>query len=64
MNTIRNILSLVASYHRELHQMDINSCFSNGDLYEDIYVKRQPSFITVDTSNLVCKLNKFLYGLK
>jgi hypothetical protein len=64
MNTIRTIISLVASYQWELHQMDVKSVFLNGDLHEDIYMQQPPGFITTETSSLVCKLNKSLYGLK
>jgi hypothetical protein len=64
MNTIRTILSLVASYKWEIHQMDVKSDFLNGDLNEDIYIQQPPSFVTAKNSNLVCKLHKSLYGLK
>ena len=39
-------------------------CILNGDLCEDIYMQQPPSFITGETSSLVCKSNKSLYGLK
>jgi hypothetical protein len=44
--------------------MDVKSMFLNGDLHEDIYMQQPPSFITAETSSLVCKLHKYLYGLK
>jgi hypothetical protein len=42
--------------------MDVKSAFLHGDLYEEIFMEQPPSFV-ID-SNLVCRLKKFLYGLK
>jgi hypothetical protein len=64
MNTIQTILSLVASYQWELHQIDVKSAFLNGVLREDIYMQQSYDFVTAKTVSLVCKLNKSLYGLK
>ena len=64
MNTIRTILSLVASYKWEINQMDVKSDFLNGDINEDIYMQQPPTFVTAKNSNLACKLHKSLYGLK
>jgi len=36
----------------------------NGNLHEKNYMQQPPGFITIETSSLVCKLNKSLYGLK
>ena len=56
MNTIRTILSLDTSYQWEIHQMDVDILFLNGDIHEYIYMQKPPSFFTAKTSNLVCKL--------
>ena len=64
MNTIRTILFIASSYKWEIHQMDVKSAFLNGDLDEEIYMQQPPSFINVESSNLICKLHKSLYGLK
>ena len=56
MNTIRTIISLDTSYQWEIHQMDVNILFLNGDIHEYIYMQQPPSFFTSKTSNLVCKL--------
>ena len=63
MNFICLILSLVASFNWEVHQMDVKYAFLNGDLHEDIYME-QPTIFIQKESNLVCQLNKSLYGLK
>jgi len=61
MNIIRTILSLAAYFKWEIHQIDVKSFFLNGNLREDIYMQQPPSFINVETSSLVCKLNKSWY---
>ena len=53
MNTIRTIISLVASYQWEIHQMYVKSTFFNGDICEDIYMHQPHGFITTETSHLV-----------
>ena len=53
MSTIRTIISLVASYKWEIHQMDVKSVFLNGDIHEDIYMQQTHGFITIQTSSLV-----------
>jgi len=39
MDTIITIISLVASYKWEIHQMDVKSSFLNGNLSEEIYMQ-------------------------
>jgi hypothetical protein len=64
MNTIRTIISLATSFQWKIHQMDVKSDFLNGDLREEFYMQQPPGFISSQTSSLVCKLNKSLYGIK
>eukprot|EP00253_Pinus_taeda_P004234 PITA_04234 len=63
MNSIRLVLSLVASFKWEVHQMGVKSTFLHGDLHEEIYMEQPTGFIQTD-SNLVCRLKKSLYGFK
>jgi Reverse transcriptase (RNA-dependent DNA polymerase) len=61
---IRAILSLVAHYDLELHQMDVTTAFLNGDLDRDIYMRQPEGFVARGSEHLFCKLRKCLYGLK
>ena len=64
LNTVRVLLSLVVNLDWNLHQLDIKNAFLNGDLEEEVYMEIPPSLKKPSDGNLVCKLNKSLYGLK
>ncbi|KAL6350396.1 hypothetical protein AAG906_004347 [Vitis piasezkii] len=63
-DSFRVIMAIVAHFDLELHQMDDKTAFLNGDLDEDVYMEQPPSFAEVGKEDLVCKLNKSIYGLK
>nr|GFB59903.1 ribonuclease H-like domain-containing protein [Tanacetum cinerariifolium] len=42
--TIRTILSLVASRHWPIHQLDVKNAFLQGGLYETVYMHQPPGF--------------------
>jgi hypothetical protein len=45
-DSLRIIMTLVAHYDLELHQMDVNTTFLNGNLLENVYMA-QPKDFTV-----------------
>jgi hypothetical protein len=57
-------MAFVSKNDYEVHQMNVKTTFLNGKLNEEIYMKQPKSFIQTRKDNLVCKLNKSLYGLK
>ena len=61
--TIRIVLALAAIDDMELWSVDISYAFTNSDIDVEIYMK-QPDGFQQGGKNLVCKLNKSLYGLK
>lgn len=44
--------------------MDVKTTFLHEDLEEEIYMKQPEGFVVKGKKELVCKLKKFLYGLK
>jgi hypothetical protein len=61
---MRIILVLVANFDLELQQMDVKTTFLNGDIKEEVYMKQPEEFHSSDGEQLVCKLKKYIYGLK
>jgi len=64
LTTIRALLSLAASYGLIVHQMNVKTVFSNGELDEEIYIDQLDGFVVKVQESKVCKLLKSLYGLK
>ena len=62
--SLRTVLAIANQHNMELHQMDVNSAYLNGDIDADIYMRQPEGFIDSDNPNKVCKLRKGLYGLK
>ncbi|KAL6322358.1 hypothetical protein AAG906_007911 [Vitis piasezkii] len=63
-DSFRVIMAIVAHFDLELHQMDVKTSFLNGDLDEEVYMEQPTGFLEVGKEDLVCKLNKSIYGLK
>jgi hypothetical protein len=64
--SIRTVLALAARKNMELHQIDINGAYLDGELTTDkvIYMCQPLGFGSRDHPNTVCQLRKTLYGLK
>ncbi|KAG9458306.1 hypothetical protein H6P81_002814 [Aristolochia fimbriata] len=63
-DSLHIILALVAHFDLELHQMDVKTAFRNGELEEEVYMKQPEGFPSSLGEQLVCKLQKSIYGLK
>ena len=44
LNTIRLLISLIASYSWPLHQLNVKNIFLNGGLFKTIYMDSPPNF--------------------
>ncbi|GKC82241.1 retrovirus-related pol polyprotein from transposon TNT 1-94, partial [Tanacetum coccineum] len=64
VKTVGLVMALVAHYDLELHQMDVNIAFLNGDLHEDVYMTQSEGFMVEFKEHMVCKLKRSIYGLK
>ena len=58
------MLAITVYYDYEIWQMDMKIVFLNGYLEEEVYISQPEGFISKERINQVCKLKKFIYGLK
>ena len=63
-DSFRVIMALFEHYDLEFHQIDDKTAFLNGNIDEMIYMVQLENFVSIDSKNIVCKLTKFIYGLK
>jgi hypothetical protein len=64
LDTVRNLLAIVAQHKCQVYQMDVKSFFLNGFLEEEVYVDQPPGFEVQEQLAKVYRLKKALYGLK
>ena len=62
--SIRVLLAFVALFDLELEQLDVKTAFLYGELEEEIYMRQPEGFVVPGKEQLVCRLNRSLYGLK
>lgn len=63
MATVYTLLALATVKGWDLPQLDINNTFLDGDLVEKVYMEL-PKGHPLYGIGAVCRLNKFIYGLK
>ena len=47
-----------------MQQLDVKNAFLHGTLSETIYCSQPAGFVDSSRPDMVCRFNKFLYGLK
>ena len=61
---VRLLLSMATMRLWPLFQLDIKNVFLHVNLAEEVYMEQPSGFVAQGESGLVCKLRRFLYGLK
>ena len=63
--SLRTILSHASAHGHHIHNMDVKTAFLYADLKEEVYMQPPPTVASKDKDgkDLVCRLNKTLYGL-
>jgi hypothetical protein len=61
--TVRTVLSLALSRSWPVHQLDVKNTFLHGTLTETVYCSQPVGFVDTARPEMVCRLNKSLYGL-
>ena len=61
---IRTLLAYATHIGFKVYQMDVKSTFLNGILDEKAYIEQPEGFVDPRKKDMVCKLQKELYGLK
>ena len=51
-------------YDYEIWQMDVKTTFVKGELKKDVYMTQHVGFTPAPDHNKVCKLQRFIFGLK
>jgi hypothetical protein len=62
-DSFRIIMTLLAHYDLELHQMDVKTALLNRDLEKTVYIQPK-GFVVEGKEKMGCRLNKSIYGLK
>ncbi|KXJ80258.1 hypothetical protein RP20_CCG025870 [Aedes albopictus] len=61
--TLRAMLAVAGKKGLLLKQYDVKTAYLNGTIDEELYMRQPPGFQTAE-SDMVCKLQKSIYGLK
>jgi hypothetical protein len=64
INSIRLVLAIAAQLDWDIHQVDVVGAYLNAKLDDEIYMEPPVGVVEPEDGDLVCRLQKGLYGLK
>ncbi|GKD42558.1 retrotransposon protein, putative, ty1-copia subclass [Tanacetum coccineum] len=64
VRAIRILIAIATFYDYEIWKMDVKTAFLNGYLNEEVYMEQPEGFVYQKYPDRVCKLKRFIYGLK
>lgn len=64
ITTLRTLLAVASHKNMFVRHIDVKTAFLNGIIDTEIYIKQPEGFVEPGKENLVCKLNRSIYGLK
>lgn len=62
--TLRLLFAYAVRKDLEITHLDVETAFLQGELEEKVYMQQPEGYVDPHHPNLVCKLNKAIYGLK
>lgn len=62
--TLRVLLTIAGEKKMTVRHWDVKNAYLHGQLKEDMFMQQPRGFVEPGKENLVCKLNRSLYGLK
>lgn len=63
-STFRVLLTVAGHRKLQVRHIDVKNAYLNGTLSEEIFMRQPPGYAEPGKEELVCKLNRSLYGLK
>ena len=64
LTSICLMLSLACKYDLELQHINVKGAYLNGKLEEEVFMQQLEGFVKKGKEDMVCRLNKGVYGLK
>lgn len=62
--SVRIMIALTVSRKWQIHQLDVDNMFLNGELKEPVYMMQPSDFVNKDHPTKACLLHKSLYDLQ
>ena len=64
ITSFRLLVAIAVAQNLELHHLDVQTAFLDGDLEEEVYMEHAPYIQNTKFPTHVCKLRKSIYGLR